>query len=190
MASVFSPAYKVPDKLVAETQALRKKTTSIRGTGGVRRNNLIEQLSMQKYKSTNRLTYMDPPAPRPQAEAGPPLAAEAGPPMAVEAGPQLVIPPVTYPSSEDEVLVVLLSPWPTLTQVLNRPWQAQLPLQSYRGPGPNARPSSALNPAVSRLRPSVKGNVRVSRHVLPACLALPARRFVPSPCVMTPKMTS
>ena len=29
MASVFSPAYKVPDNLIAETPALRKKTNSI-----------------------------------------------------------------------------------------------------------------------------------------------------------------
>jgi hypothetical protein len=37
VASVFSAAYKVPDKLVAETLALRKKTSSIRGTAGLRR---------------------------------------------------------------------------------------------------------------------------------------------------------
>ena len=95
--------------------------------------------------------------------------------------PEPVVPlGVTYPSDdEDEVLVVLLSPWPTLTEVHNRPWQAQLPMQLYQGPGQSERPSSTLDPAVSRLRPSVKENVRVSRHVLPALLALPARRFVP-----------
>ena len=46
----------------------------------------------------------------------------------------------------------------------------------HQGPPPSRR---ALHPAVSRLRPSVKGNVRVSRHVLPALLALSARSFVP-----------
>ncbi len=34
VASVYSAAYHVPDKLVAETPALRKKTSSIRGTAG------------------------------------------------------------------------------------------------------------------------------------------------------------
>ena len=49
VASVFSPAYKkVPDKLVAETPALRKKTNSIRGTAGVRREVLIKEIARQK----------------------------------------------------------------------------------------------------------------------------------------------
>ena len=70
---------------------------------------------------------MDPPAQRPQAAAEPPPAEEAEPQLVNP----LAIPPVTYPS-DDEVLVVLLLPWQTLTEVLNtdRPWQAQLPIQS------------------------------------------------------------
>ena len=74
--------------------------------------------------SMNRLTYMDQPAPRPQAAAELPLAKEAEPQLVIP----LVIQPVTYPS-DDEVLVVPLSARPTLTEVLNRPWQAQLLLQ-------------------------------------------------------------
>jgi hypothetical protein len=47
VASVFSAAYKVPDKLVAETPALRKKTSSIRGTAGLRRKLLVEETARQ-----------------------------------------------------------------------------------------------------------------------------------------------
>ena len=152
MASVFSGEYKVPDLLIAVTPALRKKTSSIRGTAGVRRKHLLKELAKAKTKSKTRLTYIGRPAPRQE----PPVAAPRQEP---------VIPhDVTYPS-DDEVLVVFLSPWPTLTEVLVRPRQ-----------GPGAR---SLNPAVSRLGPSVKMDVRVSRHLLPALLALPARRFVP-----------
>ena len=126
VVSVFSGEYKVPDKLIAATPALRKKTSSIRGTAGVRRKHLLKELAKAKTKSKTRLTYMDPPAPRPEPPVAapavePPVAAEAGPPVAEKAGQQLAIPPdVTYPS-DDEVLVVLLSPWQTLTEFLNRP---------------------------------------------------------------------
>ena len=48
VASVFSPAYKVPDKLVAETPALRKKTNSIRGTAGLKRKVLVKEIVRQK----------------------------------------------------------------------------------------------------------------------------------------------
>ena len=86
VASVFSWEYKVPDKLIAATLALRKKTSSIRGTAGVRRKHLLKELAK-----------------------------------------------------------------PTLTEVLYR-----ARLGARASPGPSARPSSALHPAVSRLRPSVK----------------------------------
>ena len=65
-ASVFSPDYKVPDKFIAATPALRKKTSSIRGTAGLRRKHLLKELSKAKTKSKTRLTYMDRPAPRPE----------------------------------------------------------------------------------------------------------------------------
>ena len=55
VASVFSAAYKVPDNLVAETTALRKKTSSIRGTAGLRRKLVIKEISRQKKQSTYKL---------------------------------------------------------------------------------------------------------------------------------------
>ena len=59
--------------LIAATPALRKKTSSIRGTAGVRRKHLLKELAKAKTKSKTRLTYMDPPAPRPeQAEVAAP----------------------------------------------------------------------------------------------------------------------
>ena len=169
VASVFSPAYKVPDLLVAATPALRKKTNLIRGTGGVRRKHLMKELAKAKTKSKTRLTYMDPPAPRPEpAEAAAPAeepAEEAAPAEkpavatpaeeqaeTVPPRPEPVIPlDVTYPS-DDEVHVALLSPWPKLPEVLGRAMLgARLGASARLGPGPSARPSSALG-----LRPSVK----------------------------------
>ena len=98
------------------------------GTACVRRKQLIRELSRQKSKSsTNKL---DQPVPLPQAAAAEPQPVEdAEPQPAEEAEPQLAIQPVTFPS-DDEVLIVILSPWQILTDVLNRPWQAQLPIQS------------------------------------------------------------
>ena len=104
VASVFSPAYKVPDILVAETPALRKKTNSIRGTAGVRRKKLIKEIARQKSATKSKLTYMDRPlSPRP------PL-----PPAEKRPARTFVIPEAGMPS-DDEVLVVVLSPWPLLT---------------------------------------------------------------------------
>ena len=71
MASVFSPAYKVPDNLIAETPALRKKTNSIRGTAGVRRKMLIKDIARQKSATKSKLTYMDPPLSPRRPERGP-----------------------------------------------------------------------------------------------------------------------
>ncbi len=71
MASVFSAAYKVPDKLVAETPALRKKTSSIRGTAGLRRKLLIKEINMQKKQSTNKLANRNQPVhPQPVPPVG------------------------------------------------------------------------------------------------------------------------
>ena len=66
VASVFSGEYMVPDKLIAATPALRKKTSSIRGTAGGRRKQLLKELAKSKTKSKTRLTYMDRQAPRPE----------------------------------------------------------------------------------------------------------------------------
>ena len=109
MASVFSPAYKVPDILVAETPALRKKTNSIWGTAGVRRKMLIKEIARQKSATKSKLTYMDPPLrprrPEPAEPAESLPATKFNLPPAAEA----VMP------SDDEVLVVVLSPRPLLT---------------------------------------------------------------------------
>ncbi len=74
----------MPEELVAETLALRKKTNSIRGTAGLERKLLIKKIAEQKKQSTNRLAYTDPlvhPQPALAAEApappAPALAAEA-----------------------------------------------------------------------------------------------------------------
>ena len=106
VASVFSPAYKVLDNLIAETPALRKKTNSIRGTAGVRRKMLIKEIARQKSATKSKLTYMDPPlSPRRPEPAEP---AESLP------ATKFVLPPAAMPS-DDEVLVVVLSPRPLLT---------------------------------------------------------------------------
>jgi hypothetical protein len=61
LAYVFSPEYPVPEVLVAETPALRKKTKSIRGTAGIKRKSVMKEIAQQRKQSTNRLAYMDPP---------------------------------------------------------------------------------------------------------------------------------
>ncbi len=79
----------MPEKLVAETQALRKKTNSIRGTAGLKRKVLIKEITKQRKQSTNRLEYMDPTVhpqkPQLDAEAAPPPAEEVAPPPTAEA---------------------------------------------------------------------------------------------------------
>ena len=105
VASVFSPAYKVPDILVAETPALRKKTNLIRGTAGVRRKKLIKEIAMQRSATKSKLTYMDPPLSPRRPEPAELLPANLK---------EFVVPEAAMPS-DDEVLVVVLSPWPLLT---------------------------------------------------------------------------
>jgi hypothetical protein len=61
VASIFSAAYQVPKRIVAETQALCKKTKLIRGASGLRRNLFIKTIARQKQQLTNKLTDMDPP---------------------------------------------------------------------------------------------------------------------------------
>ncbi len=46
MASVFSPVYQVPDRLIAETKVLRKKTNSIRGAADLTRKLLIKEIDL------------------------------------------------------------------------------------------------------------------------------------------------
>ena len=172
MASVFSPKYKVPVNLIAETPALRKKTNSIRGLAGQRRKKAIIELRKQKAKITRKLDYMDRPEPRRAAEPEP-----AEPEPAQPSASKFVHPEPTIPSSDEEVLTDIFSPFPLLTVARHRLLLRPL-LVLVRG-GRNARPirSLSLKPAVSRIRPSVK----IVRVVLPA---LPARRSAPSVRVM------
>ena len=110
-ASVFSPKYRVPGKLIAATPALRKKTNSIRGLAGVRRKRALAELRQQKAKSASKLTYMDRPQPRRPMLPEPEPAAEPAP--AAEA---FVIPtPNSMPPSDDEVLLDFLWSWLILT---------------------------------------------------------------------------
>ena len=71
VATVFSPKYKVPGKLIAATPALRKKTNSVRGLAGLRRKRALMEIRQQNAKSTSKLTYMDAPEPlRPMLPRG------------------------------------------------------------------------------------------------------------------------
>ena len=115
VASVFSAAYKVPDNLVAETPALRKKTSSIRGTAGLRRKLLIKEISRQKKQSTNKLAYMNKavhpqPAPAPAPAPAAAEEAEEAPPstQAATQTPQPWI--IVEPPSDDEVHIHIHSP--------------------------------------------------------------------------------
>ena len=120
LAYVFSPDYEVPEILVAETPALRKKTNSIRGTAGVRRRELIRKIAKNKRQSTNLLEYMDPPvhpaAALPVAPPPPglevalqvaPSPAEAAEAAAPPAKPFVI--PEALSASDDEVHIVIHS---------------------------------------------------------------------------------
>ena len=110
MVSVFSPNYKVPVKLIAETPALRKKTNSVRGIAGPRRKQVMMEIRRQKAKTTRKLAYMDLPEPRRAAEPEPTVAAKPQP------SAKFVIPTAKdLPPSDDEVLIDILSPLPFLT---------------------------------------------------------------------------
>jgi hypothetical protein len=76
LTSVFDPEVQVPVNLVAETQALRKKCSKVRGTAGPRRARLLREIAKQKKKSTSKIGYVDAPVPPvPDAPAGAPAAA-------------------------------------------------------------------------------------------------------------------
>ncbi len=109
LAYVFCPDYQVPEILVAETPALRKKTNSIRGTAGVKRRELMKKLAKNKQQSTNRLEYMDRPV-HPAAAlpvAPSPPAKEVAMPPAAEAAKTFVLPEAAPLSDDDEVQIVI-----------------------------------------------------------------------------------
>ena len=134
VASVFGPEYKVPDTLIAETPAARKKTNSIRGTAGVRRKKLLKEIAMTKSATKSKLTYMDRPlSPRPPQ-----------PPAEKRPARKFVIPEAGMPS-DDEVLVVVLSPWPLLTDC------EQVTLVSQESIMKKAVPDSRTLPPLPRI---------------------------------------
>jgi hypothetical protein len=63
LTSVFDPEVQVPVNLVAETQALRKKCSKVRGTAGPRKARLLKQTAKQKKKSVSKIGYVDAPVP-------------------------------------------------------------------------------------------------------------------------------
>jgi hypothetical protein len=76
LTSVFDPEVQVPGNLVAETPALRKKCSKIRGTAGPRKAWLLKQIAKQKKKSVSKIGYVDAPVPPvPDAPAAAPTAA-------------------------------------------------------------------------------------------------------------------
>ncbi len=62
----------VPDNLVAETPALRKKCSKVRGTAGPRRTRLLREIEKQKKVSTSKLAYVSDPMP-PVPDSDPPV---------------------------------------------------------------------------------------------------------------------
>ncbi len=103
LAYVFCPDYQVPEILVVETPALRKKTNSIRSTAGVRRRELIKKIAKIKQQSTNRLEYMDPPVhPAAAQEVAPPPAAAEADEAAAPPAKTFVIPEAGALSSSDK----------------------------------------------------------------------------------------
>ena len=155
--SVISPAYKVPDKLVAETPALRKKTNSIRGTAGVRRKVRIKEIARQKSATKSKLAYMEPP-----------LSPQTAEPAESRPAKSFVVPDAVMPS-DDEVLVVVLSPWPLLTDseqdftvftresleshmgAVARPPLPHIPRKKTLPPTSARRASRRVNPASRRV---------------------------------------
>jgi hypothetical protein len=74
--SVFDPEVQVPVTLVAETPALRKKCSKVRGTAGPRRARLLKEIAKQKKKSVSKIGYIDAPVPPvPDAPEAAPAAA-------------------------------------------------------------------------------------------------------------------
>ena len=55
LTSVFDPEVQVPVTLVAETPALRKKCSKVRGTAGPRRARLLKEIAKQKKKSVSKI---------------------------------------------------------------------------------------------------------------------------------------
>ena len=103
LTSLFQTDIVVPDNLVAETPALRKKCSKVRGTAGPRRARLLQQIAKQKKASTSKLAYDSepvPPVPDPDPPVPDPVRSESrqgSPPPA----PRFIQPSPNMPSSDD-----------------------------------------------------------------------------------------
>ena len=104
LTSLFRTDTVVPDNLVAETPALRKKCSKVRGTAGPRRARLLQEIAKQKKKaSTSKLAYVSepvPPVPDPDPPVPDPVRSESrqgSPPPA----PRFIQPSPNMQSSDD-----------------------------------------------------------------------------------------
>jgi hypothetical protein len=112
LESLFRPDIEVPDNLVAETPALRKKCNKLRGTAGPRRARILKAIAKEKKKSTSKIGFVDEPVP-PQPDP-----------------PQLA--PVAPESTRDAAPVAPVSTRDASPQ----------PAQRFKIPSPNLPPSS------------------------------------------------
>ena len=111
IASLFRADVEVPDNLVAETPALRKKCNKLRGTAGPRRARILKMIAKEKKKSASKIGFVDEPvSPQPdpphQAPVAPESTRDPAPVSTRDASPQPAhrykIPSPNIPSSEDE----------------------------------------------------------------------------------------
>ncbi len=101
LTSVFDPEVQVQVNLVAETPALLKKCSKVRGTAGPCRARLLKEIAKQKKKSASKIGHIDAPVPPvPDAPQAAPAAALPDGGGAVDPPPVEDIPgPAPPPSS-------------------------------------------------------------------------------------------
>jgi hypothetical protein len=128
--SVFDPEVQVPDTLVAETPALRKKCSKVRGTAGPHRARLLKEIAKQKKKPVSKIGYIDapvPPVPDPPAAAAPADDGGAAEPPTVADMPGPAPPPsqsevyITLPMAHSRVLTSSRRPTALISSVFHRP---------------------------------------------------------------------
>ena len=99
MTSLFSSEVVVPDKLVAETPALRKKCSKIRESP--RRARLIREIAKQKKSSTSKIGYVNDPVP-PTPDPVPPVPVRDATPPPTARADNLIVPPPEVPSTSED----------------------------------------------------------------------------------------
>ena len=105
LTSLFRPNVVMSDKLVAETQALRKKCSKIRETAGPRKARLILEIANQKKTSTSKIGFAINPVPPVTDLMRAVTGRDASPPQQER---RLVEPSPNLPtSSDDEVYLDL-----------------------------------------------------------------------------------